>query len=166
MSNILSAREHFKSIVAKIDGCLRDEITDEKLDAIITKNLKNIHEDEHKIMFGSLIILDDQLQEKSKPEDLINAMNQILQHMVDFFKLLAPSVQSPDENNEETQKNDEIQEVNVGPEQQVHAHEQYGQGEEVQDPLPYLPTAMGDATDAEEGLNPSGKKKTDKKKHK
>lgn len=111
MSNISSAREHFKSIVAKIDGCLKDEITDEILDAIIAKKLKNIHENEHKIMFGSLIILDDQLQENSKPEDLINAMNQILQHMVEFFKLLAPSVQPSEENNDEKQENnDKIQE--------------------------------------------------------
>ena len=55
-------------------------------------------------MFDSLIILNDQLQKKSKPEDLINAINQILRHMVEFFKLLAPSVQSPEKKRRKTRK--------------------------------------------------------------
>ena len=100
MLNIQLARNHFKSIVAKIDGCIKDEITDVILDAILTKHLKNISENEQKILFGSLIILNDQLHESSKPVDLINLMNQILQHLVDFFKLLAPNIQPSDENKE------------------------------------------------------------------
>lgn len=116
MSNISVARDHFKSIVAKIDGCLKDEITDEILDAILTNNLKNIHENEQKILFGSLIILDDQLQENSKPVDLIILMNQILQHLVDFFKLLAPNIQ--DKNKENEDKNKENEEIQTDSEKQ------------------------------------------------
>lgn len=106
--SIVSTRDHFKSIIAKIDGQLREEITDEILDVIITKNLKNVSENERKIIFGSLIILDDDLPNESKPEDLINAMNKILQHLVDFFKLLAPGVQpqTSNDDNEKIEKNE------------------------------------------------------------
>lgn len=99
--SVASARDHFKSIISKIDGQLREEITDEILDAIISKNIKNIPDNEKKIIFGSLIILDDKLPNNSNPEDLIKAMNEILQHLVDFFKLLAPGVQPSSDNNTE-----------------------------------------------------------------
>lgn len=103
--SVASARDHFKNIISKIDGQLREEITDEILDAIISKNIKNIPDNEKKIIFGSLIILDDKIPNNSNPEDLIKAMNEILQHLVDFFKLLAPGVQaSSDDNNTEVDK--------------------------------------------------------------
>jgi hypothetical protein len=102
--SVASARDHFKNIISKIDGQLREEITDEILDAIISKNIKNIPDNEKKIIFGSLIILDDKLPNNSNPEDLIKAMNEILQHLVDFFKLLAPGVQPSSDNNIEADK--------------------------------------------------------------
>lgn len=103
--SVASARGHFKNIISKIDGQLREEITDEILDAIISKNIKNIPDNEKKIIFGSLIILDDKLPNNSNPEDLIKAMNEILQHLVDFFKLLAPGVQPSPDNNDNTEAN-------------------------------------------------------------
>jgi hypothetical protein len=106
MSNVSIARDHFKRIVAKIDGCIKEDITDEILDEILKTNLKNIPENEQKILFGSLIVLDDQLQEQSTPIDLINLMNKMLQNLVSFFKLLAPNMKPPDDNN-----NDEVQDV-------------------------------------------------------
>ena len=100
--SVTSARDHFKNIISKIDGQLKEEITDEILDAIISKNIKNIPDNEKKMIFGSLIILDDKLSNNSTPDDLIKAMNEILQHLVDFFKLLAPGVQPSLDNNTDT----------------------------------------------------------------
>ncbi len=102
--SIASTRDHFKNIISKIEGQLRDEITDEILDAIIIQNLKNVPDNEKKLIFGALIIIDEKLTDNSKPDDLINAMNDILQHLGNFFKLLAPNINSTDNNEDIEEK--------------------------------------------------------------
>ena len=99
MSLITSSKDHFKNIVSKICGTLSDKATDENIESAISKSLKNISENEKKIMFGLLMVIDDQLLENSSPDDLIKTINQLIQHQIEFLKIIVPNTtQQPEKN--------------------------------------------------------------------